>query len=52
MSMRTPINNNNDRNDLFARSNPKHDAYENIVALCLLRHFKEGPGQWLVLLVL
>ncbi|UKZ55928.1 hypothetical protein TrVGV298_009752 [Trichoderma virens] len=26
---------------------PNHDLHDNLLALRLLRHFKEGPGQWM-----
>ncbi len=44
----TPMNND----EASPATNAEDDAYDNIVNLSLLRHFKEGPGQWLVILLL
>lgn len=39
----TPTPMDEDGESQITTANP---AYDNIIALCLLRHFKEGPGQW------
>ncbi|KAL7943606.1 hypothetical protein V8C42DRAFT_327973 [Trichoderma barbatum] len=36
-----------DEDESLSLSRPDPDLHDNIVALRLLRHFKEGPGQWM-----